>query len=264
MHLRTKPAGCRKSAEQKVAPDCGGITRNHGSKSHQPQQVNLSFGFKGFPMPHTVLKYSFLIMLLALSATILGCERGAKSPAPESKPVEPEASEATIEAWKAIRRGQAADKMQDNDAAIAHYSEAIRLDPSLSPAFNNRGLAWSRKRETEKAIADLDESIRLYPKLFVTWVNRGNAWRAKKNVDKALADFTKAIELAPDRFEPWEARGHAWREKGESIKGIKDFDEAIRLNPGFSALYEGRGRAWSDLGELDKAEEDFRRAKERE
>jgi hypothetical protein len=35
-------------AKPKVAPDCGGITGNRGSKSHQPpQQVNLAFGGGG-------------------------------------------------------------------------------------------------------------------------------------------------------------------------------------------------------------------------
>ena len=45
----------------------------------------------------------------------------------------------------------------------ADYNEAIRLDPSNSVAYSNRGGIWNLKKDFEKAIADFNEAIRLAP-----------------------------------------------------------------------------------------------------
>ncbi len=52
---------------------------------------------------------------------------------------------------------------QQRTRAIADLDEAIRLDPTKSVAYTNRGHAWNEKGEYEKAIADLDEALRRKP-----------------------------------------------------------------------------------------------------
>jgi tetratricopeptide (TPR) repeat protein len=49
----------------------------------------------------------------------------------------------------------------DIDRAIADFTEAIRLDPTLGDAFARRARAWHDKKEFERAVADYDEAIRL-------------------------------------------------------------------------------------------------------
>lgn len=50
--------------------------------------------------------------------------------------------------------------------AIAHYSEAIRLDPAYVSGMNNRAAVYRQTGEYEKALADLDAALRLDP---VNW-----------------------------------------------------------------------------------------------
>ena len=57
-----------------------------------------------------------------------------------------------------------ADK-QEYDRAIADYDEAIRLNPEVATAFNNRGNAYADKHLYDRAIADYDEAIRLNPRV---------------------------------------------------------------------------------------------------
>ncbi len=53
----------------------------------------------------------------------------------------------------------------DNDHAMADYTEAIRLDPKLANAYDNRGRAYRAKGENDRAVRDFKEAIRLDPKL---------------------------------------------------------------------------------------------------
>ena len=65
------------------------------------------------------------------------------------------------------------------DKAIAHYSEALRLNPKDADAYYNRGIAWERRGEYDKAIADYSEAIRLNPNYADAYYNRGIAWERR-------------------------------------------------------------------------------------
>jgi tetratricopeptide (TPR) repeat protein len=53
----------------------------------------------------------------------------------------------------------------DNNHAIVDYSAAIRLDPKLANAYDNRGRAYRAKGENDQAIRDFKEATRLDPQL---------------------------------------------------------------------------------------------------
>lgn len=50
---------------------------------------------------------------------------------------------------------------RDLDRAIADFSQAIRLDPTLADAFARRAGAWGGKGQWDRALADYEEAIRL-------------------------------------------------------------------------------------------------------
>ncbi|MFC2002728.1 tetratricopeptide repeat protein, partial [Chloroflexota bacterium] len=51
------------------------------------------------------------------------------------------------------------------EEAIGEYGEAIRLNPQLTEAYNNRGNAYADLGQFERAIQDYGEAIRLNPQL---------------------------------------------------------------------------------------------------
>jgi tetratricopeptide (TPR) repeat protein len=83
------------------------------------------------------------------------------------------------------------------DAAIADYTEAIRLDPKSVNAYNGRAGAYADNRNFDKAIADSTEAIRLDPKSAMAYHERSYVYNIKGNFDKAIADSTEAVRLDP-------------------------------------------------------------------
>src|SRR5262249_23863527 len=51
----------------------------------------------------------------------------------------------------------------DFAAAIADFSEALRLDPGYAEAWNNRGVAHQAAGDLDPALADYEEALRLDP-----------------------------------------------------------------------------------------------------
>ena len=51
----------------------------------------------------------------------------------------------------------------DNDQAIADFTEAIHLDPRYSTAYANRSDAWRLKGDLDRSVADADQTIALDP-----------------------------------------------------------------------------------------------------
>ena len=84
----------------------------------------------------------------------------------------------------------------DNDRAMTDLNGAIRLDPKLSMAFNNRG-AYHDKGDNDRAIADYSEAIRLDPKSAMAYSARGRSYLFAGTVERALADFNQASVQEP-------------------------------------------------------------------
>jgi tetratricopeptide (TPR) repeat protein len=83
-------------------------------------------------------------------------------------------------------RGVQRSENGDEDKAIADFSEAIRMDPTLGDAYLQRGISWNKKGEYDKAISDLCEAIKLDPNCVVAYLNRGISWNNKGEFDKAI------------------------------------------------------------------------------
>ena len=66
-----------------------------------------------------------------------------------------------------LNRGADYLSKNNNDAAIANFSELIRLDPKYFGAYTNRGEAYRRKGLLDQAIADLNRAIALNRKEFI-------------------------------------------------------------------------------------------------
>jgi tetratricopeptide (TPR) repeat protein len=157
-------------------------------------------------------------------------------------------------------RGLAWSDKKDYDKAISDYNEAIRLDPRVAATFYNRGLAWSDTKDYDKAISDYNEAIRLDPRVAATFYNRGLAWSDTKDYDKAISNYNEAIRLDPQYASAFDSRGIAWALKKDYDQAIRDFNEAIRLEPTRALVYNNRGLAWSDKKDYDKATSDYNEA----
>ncbi|WP_430912660.1 tetratricopeptide repeat protein [Methylobacterium sp. sgz302541] len=179
---------------------------------------------------------------LVLLALLLA---GAQAPAAQS------------EAERAFQRGYAAKERGDLDAALAAYTEAVRLDPNSAKSFNNRGIVLKEKGETDRALADYDSAIRVDPRHAKAFYNRGVLNRDRREPAKALADLDESIRLDPTFANAFAHRSGLYRERGDLDRALADADEAVRLDPnGVRGLF-ARGLVRHAKGDRDGAIADY-------
>ena len=79
------------------------------------------------------------------------------------------------------------------DFAIGDFTEAIRLNPKLASAYNNRGLAYRKKSDLPRAVEDYSQAIALNPLYALAYNNRGYAYETLGRKDEAVSDFQRAL-----------------------------------------------------------------------
>lgn len=126
-------------------------------------------------------------------------------------------------------------RIKDPDAAIADFSEAIRLDPGRGKAFASRGYAYADKGDRDRAIADYDQAIKLDPKDAGSFNNRGLVYANERDYDRAIQDYDQAIQIDPNYLKAYKNRGDAYRRKGDRERATADYQKALTLNPNDAA-----------------------------
>ena len=131
-----------------------------------------------------------------------------------------------------------------NNLAIADYSKAIRLDPKYAEAYHDRGTVYDYIDEEDKAIADYTEAIQLYPAHEGRWAealrDRGSVYENRETIDgcsKAIADYRQAgrYEMALDVYFE---RGKLYAKNGNYDSAIADMSSIIQLDDSISADYD--------------------------
>lgn len=117
-----------------------------------------------------------------------------------------------------IYRGAEWKGKGENDKALADYSMAIKLDPSVPAIYNNRANIIRDRGELDRAIADYDTAIRLDPLYTAAFTNRALAYEAKQDYEKARSDFRAALSVPPKHNDGAWAQQTA-REHLDELKG---------------------------------------------
>jgi tetratricopeptide (TPR) repeat protein len=132
--------------------------------------------------------------------------------------------------------------IDQRDRALADLNEVIKLDPKNLQAHIKRGVLRYFSGDLDHAIEDLDAALALDPNNAAVYSNRGSTWRAKGDLDRAIADLVRAIALQPDYARAFYQRGLARERNGDTERAMKDYDEALRLEPGMiDALVQRAG-----------------------
>ena len=84
---------------------------------------------------------------------------------------------------------------------MAHYAEALRLNPNLAEAHNNLGVALAKQGKMDQAEAHYAEALRLNPDYAEAHNNLGMALAAQGKMDQAEAQYVEALRLNPDYAE---------------------------------------------------------------
>lgn len=162
--------------------------------------------------------------------------------------------------WKAFHgRGEAHYLLDEEEEALADYTQALHLNPRSSDSFQGRAACFITLTNYQQALADASNAIALNPMDQSAYYWRGLAHRGLGDPDKAIKDFSRSIEIAPEQFAVWCQRGVAYWSKDDNTRAIADFTKALELKPDDDWSAFCRGRAYFDMNRFQEAIPDLER-----
>ena len=150
-------------------------------------------------------------------------------------------------------RGHALKALRRLDEALASYDKAIVLKPDHAEAFNNRGVALKELRRFEEALASYDKALALRPDHAEAFYNRGVVLQELKRLDEAVASYDKAIALKPDHANAFNNRGVALKELRRLDEALASYEKALALKADYAEAFSNHGNALKELKRLDEA-----------
>ena len=163
-------------------------------------------------------------------------------------------------AYTEFFKGLTCQNRKQVNEAIEHYTEALKLNPQLVAAYNNRGVAYNGKHDYDHAIIDCSKTIDLDPNYAAAYSNRGLAYYNKSDFDRAIEDFSRAVQLKPDYAAAYLNRGVAYNSKHNYDHAIEDCSKTIDLDSNHVGAYYNRGLAYYNKSDFDRAIEDCSKA----
>lgn len=143
------------------------------------------------------------------------------------------------------------------EAAVDHYTAALKYDPSTIEAYNGRGQAYMELRKFPEAYSDFDQAIKgglSSPKLFL---NRGKCLVINGQPEKAIPDLGKSLELEPKSPEAYYFRATAYDKTNQPDQALKDYGQALAQNPNYIEAMVNRGQLQFKSQQYAAAIEDF-------
>lgn len=92
-------------------------------------------------------------------------------------------------------------KEQKYPEALAHYSEAVKRNPSDHRAYSNRSACYTKLAAWAEGLKDAERCLELEPRFSKGYSRKGAVLFFMKDYDKALAAYQQGLELDPENEE---------------------------------------------------------------
>jgi tetratricopeptide (TPR) repeat protein len=160
-----------------------------------------------------------------------------------------------IEQESRVNKGVAHAELEEYDAAIGAYREALDIDDDsehAATAETNLAYALWEFGRTEEALEHAERAVELDPRFGQAWYNRGFFLNERGLAEDALTAFDNAIRLGYRSADLLEEKALALEQLGEDERAEEVAEEAERLRTeNEEALMQDRP-AGEDLGQQDE------------
>ncbi len=144
--------------------------------------------------------------------------------------------------------GNAYNYLQQYEASIQAYQQALKLDPNYAEARNNLAITYrdagryfgEQKGDLNKSLGYLLQSYEMSPGDYETVRLLGVAYGISGNIGKAIEFFTKALELEPGNADANYNLGTAYFNAGQPERGQEFIQKAKEINPNIEQERMGR------------------------
>ncbi len=150
-----------------------------------------------------------------------------------------------------VEHGQTGD-------GIAHYREALRINPGYAEAHNDLGMALFQEGKTAEAVAEYRETLRLKPASTEAHNNLGNALRRLGQVDEAIAEYHRALQCDLRFAMVHNNLGNALLQQGKTDDAIAEYEAALEIDPGLELAHYNLGNALFDKERPGEAAAQYR------
>jgi tetratricopeptide (TPR) repeat protein len=123
------------------------------------------------------------------------------------------------------------------DKAIDSFSQAVRLDPSYSESYANRGYAYFVANDYNEAIADYSRALQIKTNSASIYNLRADAYIAVGRTNDAIADYNKSIALEPNNASVFTSVGFLYGQTGNYKAGVANCEKAINIDTNYSVGY---------------------------
>ncbi len=135
--------------------------------------------------------------------------------------------------------GNAYNYLQDYEASIQAYQQALLLDSNYEEAKNNLGITYrdagryfgEKKGDLNKSLQYLLKAIEMRPDEYETVRLLGVVYGVGGQPQKAIEYFAKAVELLPNDADALFNLGTAYHNAGQPGQGDIYIQKAIEINP---------------------------------
>ncbi len=148
------------------------------------------------------------------------------------------------------------------DEAMAHYAEAVRIDPNLPDSYNNMGLALTKQGRADEAITNFLKALRINSNHAAAHYNLGTVLASQGKLDEAIYHFRESIRIKPERDNAQYNLGLASMQKGNIDEAMSYFHQANRIDPFDPETILNMGVIRAMRGNLDNAMDCFVKALE--
>jgi tetratricopeptide (TPR) repeat protein len=117
--------------------------------------------------------------------------------------------------------------------ALASFDKVIESNPSVSEAWNNRGIVLINLGRYEEAIVSYEKAIENNPRDSTAWLNRGVALENLRRYEEAVASYEKATNFEYGNAIAWKYHGDALKKLGRYKEASESYEKAIRYKPDY-------------------------------
>ncbi|MBN1676514.1 MAG: tetratricopeptide repeat protein [Kiritimatiellae bacterium] len=143
---------------------------------------------------------------------------------------------------------------------VSLFSRVLDLHPRSHVGHYNLAIALARRGDTERALAHYREAIRIEPAFADAHYNLGNLLRDAGRTSDALPHYAEAARLKPDRADVYNELGQILFETGHSADAERYYTRALALDPYFQQARNNLGVAAAARRQFDDAIRHFSEA----
>ena len=149
--------------------------------------------------------------------------------------------------------GKALVDQGKNDEAMAHFREALWINPKDARVHTNLGVLLAREGNDTEAIFHFTEALRNNPANAEVHNSLGVLLGRQGRNDEAMVHYREALRLDPGNADAHFNLASLLNRQGKRDEAILHYTEGLRIKPGHAEGHNDLGVILADRGKIDEA-----------